>query len=114
MAARKGTVGVRMLRRAARIGLLHHVGGGNLGDDATLDAVMHNIKRRWPHAVMVVFSMNPSDTQQRHGIPSYPLRAKTWTFGHQPARPEPLLKAAMKTLASKHKLLSWLLRAANA
>ncbi len=30
----------------ARIGLLHHVGGGNLGDDATLDAVAGSIKRR--------------------------------------------------------------------
>jgi hypothetical protein len=31
----------------AKIALLHHVGGGNLGDDATLGAVVTNIKRRF-------------------------------------------------------------------
>jgi len=103
-----------MQRQSAKIGLVHHVGGGNLGDDATLDVVVHNIKRRWPHAVMVAFSMNPADTRDRHGIPSYPLRAKTWAFGYQPPRGVTGFKAALKTLASKHSLPSRLLRAANA
>ena len=35
-----------------KIGLLNHMGGGNLGDDATQDAVIENIKRRWPEAVI--------------------------------------------------------------
>src|SRR6266446_5962125 len=103
-----------MKRQYARIGLLHHVGGGNLGDDATLDVVVHNIKRRWPHAIMVAFSMNPSDTQKRHGIPSYPLRANIWSFGYKPARSEASLKNSITALASKHRLLFCLLRATNA
>jgi hypothetical protein len=36
-----------------KIGLLNHMGGGNLGDDATQDAVIENIKRRWPEAVIL-------------------------------------------------------------
>src|SRR5215831_15163489 len=64
-----------------RIGLLDHVGGGNLGDDATQTAVIQNIKARWPHAQIAGFSMNPSDTRKRHGIPSYGIRRKTWGFG---------------------------------
>ena len=102
-----------MERTYTNIGLLHHVGGGNLGDDATLDVVVHNIKRRWPHAVLVALSMNPGDTQERHGIPSYPIRTKTWRFGYEPARTETSLKATVKALASKHKLLSCLLKTTN-
>jgi polysaccharide pyruvyl transferase WcaK-like protein len=61
------------------VGLLVHLGGGNLGDDATLDAVMQNIKCRWPHAEIIGLSMNPSDTQPRHGIPAYAIRRRTWS-----------------------------------
>src|SRR5215510_11466106 len=64
-------------RFSTKIGLLDHLGGGNLGDDATLDAVMQNIKSRWPQAEIFGFSMNPSDTESRHGIRSYPIRVET-------------------------------------
>src|SRR5437773_5432385 len=70
-----------MDRATKRIGLLDHVGGGNLGDDATQTAVIQNIKTRWPHAQIAGFSMNPSDTRKRHGIPSYAIRRRTWGFG---------------------------------
>ena len=66
-----------MNRVTKRIGLLDHVGGGNLGDDATLTAVTQNIKTRWPHAQIAGFSMNPTDTEKRHGIPSYAIRRTT-------------------------------------
>src|SRR5437667_8038537 len=56
------------------VGLLDHLGHGNLGDDATLEAVMQNIRRRSPDATLIGFSLNPYDTEQRHGIPSYAIR----------------------------------------
>jgi polysaccharide pyruvyl transferase WcaK-like protein len=59
---------------AQKIGLLQHVGHGNLGDDATVASVMHNIKSRWPHARIVGLTLNPSDTEKRHGIKSYAIR----------------------------------------
>jgi polysaccharide pyruvyl transferase WcaK-like protein len=65
-----------------RIGLLHHVGGGNLGDVATLEAVAGNIRRRWPAAQIVAFSMNPEDTEQKHGIKCYAIRRNLWTVGY--------------------------------
>jgi polysaccharide pyruvyl transferase WcaK-like protein len=71
-----------MDRAGKRVGLLNHLGGGNLGDDATMDAVMHNIKTRWPNAVILGLSMNPNDTQTRHGIPSYAIRRRTWDPDH--------------------------------
>ena len=60
----------RMTQADTKIGLLDHVGGGNLGDDATLAAVAANIRRRWPNVEIVAFSMNPDDTEKRHGIMS--------------------------------------------
>lgn len=56
-----------------KIGLLDHMGYGNLGDAATQDVVIANIKRRLPHAQLYGFSLLPGDTAKRHGIPCYPI-----------------------------------------
>ena len=56
------------------IGLLDHMGYGNLGDAAIQDSVIANIKKRLPNAVLVGFSQLPEDTIMRHGIPSHPIR----------------------------------------
>jgi polysaccharide pyruvyl transferase WcaK-like protein len=57
-----------------KIGLLDHMGYGNLGDAAIQEAVIANIKKRLPDARLVGFSLNPDDTVMRHGIPCYPIR----------------------------------------
>src|SRR4051794_17657662 len=67
-----------------KIGLLHHTGGGNLGDEATQEAVIQGITSRWPRASIVGLTMNPVDTAARHGIPAHPLRRETWTMGYRP------------------------------
>jgi len=103
-----------MVRARKMIGLFHHVGGGNLGDDATLDAVMWNIRQRWPHAVIIALSINPDDTRKRHGIPAYPISAKAWSFGYAPARTGATLKEAVKNLTKQCRILFRLLSAANA
>lgn len=61
-------------RAPKTIGLLAHMGYGNLGDAATQDAVIANIKKRLPNARFVGFSFIPDDTRERHGIPSHPIR----------------------------------------
>jgi polysaccharide pyruvyl transferase WcaK-like protein len=71
-----------------KVGLLDHVGGGNLGDDATQQAVIQNLRMRWPKAELYGFSMNPADTESRHGIRSYPIRRNTWTLGASPETPD--------------------------
>src|ERR1700746_1913433 len=60
--------------KALKIGLLDHMGYGNLGDAATQDVVIANIKKRVPNARLGGFSFVPDDTTKRHGIPCYPLR----------------------------------------
>jgi polysaccharide pyruvyl transferase WcaK-like protein len=103
-----------LTRTDIKIGLLHHVGGGNLGDDATLDAVAGNIKRRWPNAEIVALSMNPDDTETRHRILALPIRRKGWSIGYKPARTEATLKETVKALARKYRAVFYLLKATNA
>src|SRR5215467_7222278 len=104
----------RLTQVGTKIGLLDHVGGGNLGDDATLDAVASNIKRRWPNAEVVAFSMNPDDTETRHGIISHPIRRKGWSIGYKPVATEATLKETMKALTRKYRAVFYLLKATNA
>ncbi len=91
-------------RLVTKIGLLHHVGGGNLGDDATLQSVASSIKRRLPGAEITAFSMNPDDTQTRHGIKSHPIRRNCWSIGYKHAEIEDDFKARVKTLMRKYHL----------
>jgi polysaccharide pyruvyl transferase WcaK-like protein len=104
----------RLTQADTKIGLLDHVGGGNLGDDATLDAVAGNIKRRWPNAEIVAFSMNPDDTETRHGIRSHPIRRKGWSIGYKPAGTEATLKETVKALTRKYSAVFYLLKATHA
>jgi hypothetical protein len=65
-------------RGAARtIGLLDHMGYGNLGDAAIQDSVIANIRRRMPEVRLVGFSLVPDDTMKRHGIPCHPI---VWSY----------------------------------
>jgi polysaccharide pyruvyl transferase WcaK-like protein len=101
----------RLTNTDAKIALLDHVGGGNLGDDATLDAVAGGIKRRWPNAEIIALSMNPDDTETRHGIRSYPIRRNCWSIGYKPAGTEGSFKAGVKALTRKYRPLFYLLKA---
>lgn len=49
-------------------------GFGNLGDAAIQDAVIHHLRARLPDVEIWGVSLNPSDTQARHGIPCLPIR----------------------------------------
>jgi polysaccharide pyruvyl transferase WcaK-like protein len=97
-----------------KIGLLNHMGGGNLGDDATQVAVIQHIKSRWPNSQIFLFSMNPADTRPRHGTPAYPIRTETWypDMGQHRNGTEPVKKTIRDTLRKFH-LLARLARAAN-
>jgi polysaccharide pyruvyl transferase WcaK-like protein len=100
-----------VISRHKTIGLLDHLGGGNLGDDATLLAAMQNIKSRWPDAEIVGLSMNPDDTQRRHGIAAYPIRRKTWSLGNQALSTDATIKGNVKSLLRKWPCLFGAVRA---
>jgi polysaccharide pyruvyl transferase WcaK-like protein len=87
------------------IALLDHLGYGNLGDDANLDAVIHNIRSRWPQAKLIGLSLNPYDTERRHGIPSYAV----WRTSKSPPRPHnpPVRPATSFPARLKEVLRQW-------
>jgi len=89
-----------------KVGLLNHMGGGNLGDDATQAAVIQNIKSRWPEAEIFGFSMNPSDTEERHRIPSYPIRTETWSANQSHVNSSATVGKRMKRFLRKFQLLT--------
>jgi polysaccharide pyruvyl transferase WcaK-like protein len=93
-----------------RIALLNHIGGGNLGDDATVDAVIQNIRARWPKAEICAITMNPADTENRHGVAAYPVRAQTWDIAFTPPKHESSLKTALKMSVIRWKPLVRLLK----
>jgi polysaccharide pyruvyl transferase WcaK-like protein len=53
-------------------------GYGNLGDAAIQDAVIQNIGKALPGAVIYGYSLNPEDTERRHGIRSFPISRINW------------------------------------
>jgi len=61
-----------------KIGLLGTFGYGNLGDETVQNAVIQNIRMRYPDVDIVGFSLNPADTTKRHGIESYPISWMNW------------------------------------
>lgn len=66
--------------RPSRIALLGHCGTGNLGDEASIAAVLDNITRRSPDVSIVGLSMDPEDTTRRHGIPCRAMRQTIFPF----------------------------------
>jgi len=67
------TAGVGVEHRERRIALLGPYGFGNLGDAAIQDAAIAAIRARRPGAEIHGISLNPADTETRHGIPAHPL-----------------------------------------
>jgi len=56
------------------IGVFGHVGNGNQGDESVIAATIQNIKRRCPDGVVLGFTLQPRDTESRHGIRGFPIR----------------------------------------
>ncbi len=90
--------------KTLKIGLLDHMGYGNLGDAATQDVAIANIKKRQPNAQLIGFSFVPADTTMRHGIPCYPIRswyprpATTENLAADPGGAKLKLTSALKSI----------------
>jgi polysaccharide pyruvyl transferase WcaK-like protein len=58
-----------------RISFYGNFGAGNLGNEATLEAIIERILRRWPDGQLACFCTNPEDVRARHGIAALPAGA---------------------------------------
>ncbi|MGO9688307.1 MAG: polysaccharide pyruvyl transferase family protein, partial [Syntrophobacteraceae bacterium] len=56
-----------------KIGLLTPYTGGNFGDAAIQEAVIGNIRKRLPEALIYHITLCPEKTSELHGIPSFPI-----------------------------------------
>jgi polysaccharide pyruvyl transferase WcaK-like protein len=96
------------VQKPKRIGVLEHFGTGNLGDDATVDAVLQQITSRWPYASITGLSLDPSDSEKRHGIPCYPIRRGNLSFSpkpHGPATGEAAFRDKLRAVLGKYRVL---------
>ncbi|WP_410787976.1 polysaccharide pyruvyl transferase family protein [Kribbella sp. C-35] len=59
--------------RAQRVGLFGRLGSGNLGNDATLEAVIAFLRAKYPDAVVDSMCSGPEVVTARHGIPAYQI-----------------------------------------
>lgn len=59
--------------RAPRIGVLYPSGGGNLGDEAILQATFEAIRTQWPDAKLRAFTLHPTKTAANHRVEAEPL-----------------------------------------
>ena len=61
--------------RSPRICFYGNFGAGNLGNEATLQAVIEQIVRRWPDGRLLCFCTDPQDVRARHHIAALPAQA---------------------------------------
>ena len=95
-----------MERPEKRIALLHHTGWGNLGDDAVVSAVLSRIRERWENVQFTLLSMNPLDSERRHGLPCYPIRRHQFGYGLDPS-------ASQSSQAKRGWFRTWLRKTRN-
>ncbi len=63
-------------RRATSVGVWGHYYGANLGDELVTRVIVDEVRRRLPSADIRGYSLDPEDTQRRHGIPAWPITSK--------------------------------------
>ena len=55
-------------KKTYHIGISGSYGGLNMGDEAILQNILKLLRQVLPNAQFTVFTRNPDDTRQRHGI----------------------------------------------
>src|SRR5215469_6563137 len=110
-----------------RIALLTPYSGGNLGDAATQDAIIANLRVRLPNSQFSGLTLNGDNFVERHGTGAFPLYASRQPFFRLPPRsvPDPphaessagratgtgLTSRRLRKLVSRAPGLGWCLKA---
>ena len=98
------------------IGIFGHYGNENLGDEAIIEAMVQNMRARWPSSRLYGFSINPRDTQQRYGIPAFPIRQVSEPISQAPIPSKPMHDGDSDQVAERSMQgpkPSWALRTKN-
>jgi polysaccharide pyruvyl transferase WcaK-like protein len=62
-----------------RITFWGNFGTGNLGNECTLQALIHNVRRLLPESELACVCRGPDDTSTRHGVRSIPMTSRRGT-----------------------------------
>jgi polysaccharide pyruvyl transferase WcaK-like protein len=57
-----------------RVGLFGHLGSGNIGNDASLEAMLKYFSSDQPGAILDAMTLAPEVVKDRYGVPAIPLR----------------------------------------
>jgi polysaccharide pyruvyl transferase WcaK-like protein len=95
--------------KPARIALLGIFGVQNIGNECTLQAVAHNIRRRLPNAQLYSICYEPEDTRRRHSLTAVPISSRHTLGGpsRQPPRGKLQRLARKVLLRAPAELLEW-------
>src|SRR5690242_693239 len=77
-------------RTPKRIGIVGFYGKGNLGDETVVAILIKKIREHYPNAEISGFSLDPTDTERRHGIKAFPIR---WNSDPRITHQEPRLSS---------------------
>ena len=91
--------------KARRIAIFGHFDGTNLGNEATLQAVLYHLRRIQPDAEVTCISTGPQATAAAHHIRAIPIARKYLRFW---APRNPLGKAARKICVGLGEPIRWL------
>ncbi len=69
---------------APRLVLYGHFGGGNLGNDSSLEAALYNIRKHQPSATVTCVCSGPQVIAERFGIETLPIGVADLDGEHQP------------------------------
>jgi polysaccharide pyruvyl transferase WcaK-like protein len=77
-----------VVTRPTKIGFWGNFGTKNWGNECTLQAIVFNVRGRFPDAELFCFCSEPTDTAERHGLRAYPIsRARSLARTRPPGRP---------------------------
>lgn len=85
-------------REHPRIGLFGILGSGNLGNDASVDALVAHLAEHYPDARLSFFCMGPDRIAQRYGAPAVSLQWYEAHAGNATGAPAVLLKIVGRLL----------------
>ena len=86
--SRFGLPGVRTREVGARprVGLFGHLGSGNIGNDASLEAMLKYLSTDQPGAILDAMTLAPEVVKARYGVRAIPLRWLPPDEGQGPGR----------------------------
>jgi polysaccharide pyruvyl transferase WcaK-like protein len=74
----RGAASASPITPGLSIVLLTPYTGGNLGDGAIQDAVIHHLRKRLIEPRIRLITLSPQITSKLHGLPSFPISSEQW------------------------------------